>query len=101
MFEDVAVSYYQLLLTSSRDNVIRVLNFIDALLRNNKDFVKVVGVQQLFHICVQKFIHTSRTPLTNSPRTLPDIFPIFFQIFQYFKINIETALLVGCCPRFF
>ena len=38
MFEDVTVSSYQLLLTSSRDNVIRVLKFIDAPLRNIKDF---------------------------------------------------------------
>ena len=43
MFEDVAVSYYKLLLTSSSDNVIRVLKFIDALLRDIKDFVEVVG----------------------------------------------------------
>ena len=56
MFEDVGVNYYQLLLTSSRDNVIRVLKFIDATLRNIKDFVEVVGAQQLFHMCVQKFI---------------------------------------------
>ena len=75
MFEDVAVNYYQLLLTSSRGNVIRVLKFIDAPLRNIKDFVEVVGAQQLFHMCVQKFIQTGRTPLTNSPRTLPDIKP--------------------------
>ena len=64
MFEDVAVNYYQLLLTSSRDNVIRVLKFMDAPLRNIKDFVEVVGAQQLFHMCVQKFIQTGRTPLT-------------------------------------
>ena len=75
MFKDVAVNYYQLLLTSSRDNVIRVLKFIDAPLRNIKDFVEVVGAQQLFHMCVQKVIQTGRTPLTNSPRTLPDIKP--------------------------
>ena len=75
MFEDVAVNYYQLLLTSSRDNVIRVLKFIDAPLRNTKGFVEVVGAQQLFHMCVQKFIQTGRTPLTNSPITLPDIKP--------------------------
>ena len=73
MFEDVAVNYYQLLLTSSRDNVICVLKFIDAPLRNIKDFVEVVGAQQLFHMCVQKFIQKGCTPLTNSPRTLPDI----------------------------
>ena len=52
MFEDVAVNYYQLLLTSSRDNVIRVLKFIDAPLRNIKDFVEAVGAQRLFHMCV-------------------------------------------------
>ena len=75
MFKDVAVNYYQLLLTSSRDKVIRVLKFIDAPLRNIKDFVEVVGAQQLFHMCVQKFIQTGRTPLTNSSRTLPDIKP--------------------------
>ena len=80
MFEDVAVNYYQLLLTSSRDNVIRVLKFIDAPLKNIKDFVggcprEVGGEQQLFHMCVQKLIQTGRTPLTNSPRTLPDIKP--------------------------
>ena len=75
MFEDVAVSYYQLLLSFSRDNVIRVLKFIDAPLRNIKDFVEVVGAQQLFHMYVQKFIQTGRTPLTNFPRTLPDIKP--------------------------
>ena len=75
MFKDVAVNYYQMLLTSSRDNVIRVLKFIDAPLRNIKDFVEVVGAQQLFHMCVQKSIQAGRTPLTNSPRTLPDIKP--------------------------
>ena len=75
MFEDVAVSYYQLLLTFSRDDVIRVLKFIDAPLTNIKDVVEVVGGQQLFHMCVQKFIQTGRTPRTNSPRTLPDIKP--------------------------
>ena len=75
IFEDVAVNYYRLLLTSSRDNVIRALKFIDAPLRNIKDFVEVVGAQQLFHMCVQKFIQTGRTSLTNSPRTLPDIKP--------------------------
>ena len=73
MFEDVAVSYYQLLLTSSRDNVFRVLKFTDPPLRNIKDFVEVVGAQQLFHMCVQKFIQIGRTPLTNSPITLLDI----------------------------
>ena len=57
MFEDVAASYYQLLLTSSRDNVIPVLKFIDARRKNIKDFVEVVGAQQLFHVCVQ---NTSR-----------------------------------------
>ena len=75
MLDDVAVSYYQLLLTSSRDNVIRVLKFIDAPLRNIKDFVEVVGAQQLFHMCVQKFIQAGRTPLTNFRKTLPDIKP--------------------------
>ena len=63
-------------MTSSRDNVIRVLKFIDALLRNIKDFVEVVGAQQLFGMCIRKFIQTGRTPLTNSPRTLPDIKPM-------------------------
>ena len=76
MFEDVAVNYYQLLLTSSRVNVIRVLKLIDAPFKNIKDFEEVVGAQQLFHMCVQKFIQTGRTPLTNSPRTLPDIKPL-------------------------
>ena len=75
MFEDVAVNYYQLLLTSSRHNVIRVLKFIDAPLRYIKDFVEVVGVQKLFHMCVQKFIQAGPTPLTSLPRTLPDIKP--------------------------
>ena len=56
MLEDVTVSSYQLLLTSSRDNVIRVLKFIDTPLRNIKDFLEVVRAQQLFHMCVQKFI---------------------------------------------
>ena len=65
MFEDVAVSYYQLLLTSSRDNAIRVLKFIDAPLRNIKDSVEVGGAQQLFHMCVQKFIQTSRNSSPN------------------------------------
>ena len=63
MFEDVAVNYYQLLLTSSRDNVIRVLKFIDAPLRNIKDFVEVVGVQQLFHVCTK--IHPDRSHSPN------------------------------------
>ena len=62
IFEDVVVNYYQLLLTSSRDNIICLLKFIDASLRNIKDFVEVVEAQQLFHMWVQKFIQTDRTP---------------------------------------
>ena len=75
MFEDVDVNYYQLPLTSSRDNVIRKLKFIDAPLRNIKDFVEVVGAQQLLHMHEQKLIQTGCTPLTNSSRTLLDIKP--------------------------
>ena len=45
IFEDIALAYYVLLLTSSQKNIIRVLKFIDVPLRNVKQFVEVVGAQ--------------------------------------------------------
>ena len=81
IFENLRICFHkyrvmlQALLTSSQDNIIRVLKFIDVPLRNVKHFVEPVGAQKLFHMCVGKFIQTGRTPLANSPRTLPDIKP--------------------------
>ena len=62
MFEDVVVNYYQLLLTSPRDNVTRVLKFIDAPLRNIQDFVEVVGAT-LSYACTK--IHPDRSHSPN------------------------------------
>ena len=104
MFEDIALAYFELLLTSSQDNIIPVLKFIDFPLRNVKHFVEVVDAQKLFPMCVKKFIQTGRTPLTNSPRTLPDIkapkhlilnspFPSFPRLYTVYRNTTASWIL--------
>ena len=75
MFRDIAVSYFNLLLSGSRESILKVFKFIDAPLRNVRHFTKIMVAEKPFYRCVDKYFETSKAPIDDSPKTLPDIKP--------------------------
>ena len=75
MFRDIAEYYYKLLLSGSKENILKVFKFIVAPLRNVRQHTKVMGAEKLFHMCMEDFFETGKTPIDDSPKALPDIKP--------------------------
>ena len=75
MFGDIAEYYYKLLLSGSKENILKVLKFTVAPLRNVRQHTKVMGEEKLFHMCMEDFFETGKTPIDDSPKALPDIKP--------------------------
>ena len=74
MFSEIADRYYDLLMSSSMDNIFRV-KFLELPLRDLKHHAELIGGRDLFHRCVVKYVEKRRTPLTKSAKTLPDVSP--------------------------
>ena len=72
MFGDIAEYYYKLL-SGSKENILKVFKFIDAPLRNVRLHTKIMGAEKPFRMCVEKYFETGKTPIDDSPKTLPNI----------------------------
>ena len=75
MFRDIAVAYFNVLFSGSRENIVKVFKFIDVPLRNVRHFTKIMGAEKLFYRCVDKYFETGKTPIVDSPKALPNIKP--------------------------
>ena len=73
MFRDIAVAYLNLLLSGSRENILKVFKFMDAPLRNVRHFTKIIGVEKLFYRSVDKYFETGKAPFDDSPKALANI----------------------------
>ena len=62
MFRDIAVAYFNVLFSGSRENIVKVFKFIDVPLRNVRHFTKIMGAEKLFYRCVDKYFETGKTP---------------------------------------
>ena len=75
MLGDIAESYYKLLLSGLKENIVKVFKFIDTPLRNVRQHRKFMGGDKLFYVCLEKYFETRKTPIDDSPRALLDIKP--------------------------
>ena len=64
-----------MLVSGPEKNIIRVLRFLDIPAKNLRDTIDILGYENLFYRCADKFFQMERTPLNNSGRTVPKINP--------------------------
>ena len=73
MFRDIAVAYFNLLISGSRENILKVFKFIDVPLRNVRHLTKIMGVEKLFYRCVDKCFEIGKTHIDDLPKALSNI----------------------------
>ena len=64
MFRDIAVAYFNVLFSGSRENIVKVFKFIDVPLRNVRHFTKIMGAEKLFCRCVINILKLVRRLLS-------------------------------------
>ena len=72
-FNNIASTYYRLLLEWSKEKIIRAFHYLDIPARNLNDTMTEVGFERLFFKCADKFFQTGKTPMNKSGIILPKI----------------------------
>ena len=75
MFKDVAYFYQKLLLSSAQNNIIKDCKSIEVQFRSIHGLEIATHYEELFLRLAEKHFKTGRTPISISPKVLPDIKP--------------------------
>ena len=105
IFEDIVQACFKLLVSGPEKNIIRVLSFLDIPAKNLRDTIDILGYENLFFKCADKFFQTGRTSLNNSGRTLSKINPLdhldcatslpaFYPLFKIYR-KTETGWMLA------
>ena len=75
MFKDVAYFYQKLLLPSAQNNITKVCKSIEVQFRSIHGLEIATHYEELFLRLAEKYFETGRTPISISPKVLPDVKP--------------------------
>ena len=72
-FNNIARTYYRLLREGTKENIIRIVRYLDIPARNLNDTMTELAFERLFFKCTNKFFETGKTPMNKSGTILPKI----------------------------
>ena len=103
-FDEMAHLYHRLLERGPIENMNRLFRHLNICTKNMKETMEKLGYIKLYFRCVDKFIETGKTPLSNSGRALSKInppghlhkdirLPVFSQLYHKYREPSASFML--------